>query len=72
MTPGKCTVVELKLFHHKQPNSRDERIFKFCHQLRQRKLRDWALEERGIAGSSSSRCGQSTSAQNLVYACVIE
>ena len=33
MTPGKFTVVELNLFRHRQPNSRGERIFKFCHQL---------------------------------------
>ena len=28
MTPGKCTVVKLNLFHHRQPNSRDQGIFK--------------------------------------------
>ena len=33
MTPGKFTVVELNLFRHRQPNSRGEGIFKFCHQL---------------------------------------
>ena len=62
MTPGKFTVVELNLFRHRQPNSRDERIFKFCHQLCKAKLGDWAFEESGIAGSSSTRCGQSRSA----------
>ena len=47
MTPGKCTVVELNLFRHRQPNSRDERIFKFCHQLCKAKLGDWAFEKVG-------------------------
>ena len=72
MTPGKCTVVELNLFRHRQPNSRDEGIFKFCHQLCKAKLGDWTFEESGIAGSSSTRCRQSRSAFIWVYACFIQ
>ena len=64
MTPGKCTVNcgTEPLCIIDSATHEAEIIVKFCPQLRQTKLRDWAYKESGIAGYSSNRW-QSGSAQ---------